>query len=236
VLAATLAIFAVQNIETVPLKFLPYTFTGNVWWIAVGAAILGFLMALLLALPGRMAEIWHDRSTTYHVEQMNEELAAANRRKAGADAARRESQQQSQQLQTQLRQLIIEREDLIADRDRLRAERNTFRHQLAMTQQGMDTAPVTAATPATNTPSEASPVDADERDEDVATEPLAYPERDDVAPDDSDTEVFAAERPAPKGRRRGFRRRATPSEDATEAGEAQGQASFPPDDPVSQSA
>src|SRR5712691_11183671 len=38
VLAVTLAIFTVQNSETVPLRFLLYAFTGSIWWIALGAA------------------------------------------------------------------------------------------------------------------------------------------------------------------------------------------------------
>ncbi len=241
ILAVALAIFAVQNAVPVPSRFLLYAFTGNVWWIAVGAALLGFLVAVLLALPGRLAEIWHDRSMTQQIEQISQELSAAHRRKAGADAARRESQQESQRLQTQLRQLVIEREGLIADRDRLRAERNKLRHQLAMAQIELDTAPVTSVTTAAEMPSWATPVPADEPDEDIATVPLSSSERieavDDEADTEADTEAAPAERPKPRGRGRNRVRRSDPAETDLQIVEAPVDDDLaPPEDPISQTA
>ncbi|HEV8189899.1 MAG TPA: LapA family protein [Ktedonobacterales bacterium] len=216
VLVVGLAIFAVQNIEPVPLRFLPYSFTGSVWGIAVGSAVLGFLVALLLALPGRLAEIWHDRSMTQQMEQAAQELSDAHRRRAGADAARRESQQQSQRLQTQLRQFVSEREELVAERDRLRAERNKLRHQLAITQFELDTAPTMAAMSTVDTPPWASPHGFDEPvedvDVDVDAEPLDDPEDVAAVPTPSATDASPAAQPKRAGGRR-KRHRPTPHED-----------------------
>jgi uncharacterized membrane protein len=248
VLVAGLTIFAVQNIETVPLRFLPYSFAGNVWGIVVGSAVLGFLVALLLALPGRLAEIWHDRSVTEQMERAAQELSDAHRRRAGADAARRESQQQSQRLQTQLRQFVSEREELVAERDRLRAERNKLRHQLAITQFELDTAPTMTAVPAVDTQAWADSLESDEPaedvDADVDVEPLADPEEVTevtAAPAQDSIDAPPAARPARAGRKR-HRPRPVPHEDIEEtdtlplADVLVTESGPPPEEPVSQSA
>ncbi len=185
VLSATLVIFAMQNIEAAPLHFLPYSFTGNIAAVIVGSAILGFVVAVLLMTPGRIAEILHDRHLTERVEQATEHVSDAQRRQASAEASRRESQQQSQRLQKQLRQLVSEREDLVAERDRLRAERNKFRHQLAITQTEL---PAVAArddiTAAKTQPWSSSKSDVNVADEDEAG---TYPEDAEATPDRFDT-------------------------------------------------
>lgn len=175
-LAATLAVFAVQNTTAVPLQFLAYHISGNIWWIAVGAAVLGFLVALLLTLPGRIAEEWRGRSINQQVEQLNQDLSAAHRRRVEADATRRQSQQQSQRLKTQLRDLLSEREDLMAERDRLHDQRNQLRRLLTTARTEPVPAAVMAALSATDLSYWDSPIESDAPREDVAMGPGSNPE------------------------------------------------------------
>src|SRR5690242_17152522 len=82
VLSVALVIFAMQNIEAASLHFLPYSFTGNIAAVIVGSAILGFVVAILLMTPGRIAEILHDRHMTERMEQATGNVSDAQRRQA----------------------------------------------------------------------------------------------------------------------------------------------------------
>jgi hypothetical protein len=61
VLFIVLAIFVVENIRTERYAFLGNTITGNVWWIVTAAALLGFVAAAALLVPGRVAVGWRSR-------------------------------------------------------------------------------------------------------------------------------------------------------------------------------
>lgn len=62
VIAVVLAIFAVENLSSVSVTFVGMSFTLPLWWVAIGGAILGFIMATLVMLPGRLATGWRARS------------------------------------------------------------------------------------------------------------------------------------------------------------------------------
>ena len=55
-----LATFALEmeNVRSGRYDVLGTTFLGSVWWIVMGSALLGFLIAALLFVPGRVASDW----------------------------------------------------------------------------------------------------------------------------------------------------------------------------------
>lgn len=82
IIIAALAIFAAQNIRLTPLHYLGMSFTGNVWWICVGSAVLGFILAFLLLAPGRVASGWRGRSLGRERTRLSDELAVVRAREA----------------------------------------------------------------------------------------------------------------------------------------------------------
>jgi uncharacterized integral membrane protein len=79
IIVVALAIFAVGNIRSASYHFAGTTFTGNVWWIAVGSALLGFLFAVLLLGPGHSVAGLRGRSLRRQHEQTAEDLMALRR-------------------------------------------------------------------------------------------------------------------------------------------------------------
>jgi uncharacterized integral membrane protein len=75
--AGALAIFAVENIRAERYRFLGMTFTGNVWWVVTGAALLGFLVAGLLLVPGRIAAAWRGRRLSRQAGRREHDLTTA---------------------------------------------------------------------------------------------------------------------------------------------------------------
>lgn len=118
VIVAALAIFAAQNLTPLPVRYLGATFTANLWWLVLGGAALGFILALVLVAPGAWLSSWR---------------------------ARRENRQMSQEVESLRRQhtqLRAERDRLQTERDGLRVERNNMRAEREYAQR-----PAPAATP-----------------------------------------------------------------------------------------
>ncbi|HEV8189898.1 MAG TPA: LapA family protein, partial [Ktedonobacterales bacterium] len=113
VLVVALVIFALQNTGPVPLHFLGYGATGSIWWIALGAAALGFVVAYLLMLPGRVAASWRSQGLSRQMQRQDQELATARQQQAEVDAERTRLQQQYEQLQAQHDRLADERGSLV---------------------------------------------------------------------------------------------------------------------------
>jgi uncharacterized integral membrane protein len=124
ILVLALAVFALQNLDGVPVHFLGYTGSGNVWWLVLAAAVLGFAVAFLLMLPGRVAASWRIQGLSRQMQRQDEELASVRQQQTDVETERSQFQQQYQQLQAQRDQLANERQNLIAERDRLAAERD----------------------------------------------------------------------------------------------------------------
>jgi hypothetical protein len=53
-----LATCALENVRSGRYDVLGTTFVGSVWWIVMGSVWLGFLIAALLFVPGRVASEW----------------------------------------------------------------------------------------------------------------------------------------------------------------------------------
>jgi uncharacterized integral membrane protein len=76
IIVAALVIFAVENARTERYTFLGVTFTGNVWWIVIGSALLGLLFAAFLFVPGRITAGLRSRTLSREHERTKQELAA----------------------------------------------------------------------------------------------------------------------------------------------------------------
>jgi uncharacterized integral membrane protein len=58
VLFMIFAIFVVENIRIERYSFLGGTFAGNVAWVVLISALLGFVLGALLFVPGRISAEW----------------------------------------------------------------------------------------------------------------------------------------------------------------------------------
>jgi uncharacterized membrane protein len=54
-----LRILVAENGQGEQFTFLGTTFQGDKGWLAAGAVALGFILAVLLLIPGRLASAWH---------------------------------------------------------------------------------------------------------------------------------------------------------------------------------
>jgi uncharacterized integral membrane protein len=105
VLVAALAVFVVENLSQVRAQFLGLAFTADLWWIVVGAALLGALCSFLLLAPGRVAAGWRNRTLVR--EQAHHELDSLRSQhtaRANWDEERATLTAENQRLQTQQEQ------------------------------------------------------------------------------------------------------------------------------------
>lgn len=107
IIIVVLAIFAVQNLQGITAHFIGMTFTPSVWWVSIGSAVLGFLLALLILAPGRIASGWRARSLTREQLRREQEMSILR--------------QEHDSLRAQHAHLQAEREGLQTERDQLRA-------------------------------------------------------------------------------------------------------------------
>ncbi|HLJ80765.1 MAG TPA: hypothetical protein VKT52_04695 [Ktedonobacterales bacterium] len=75
IIVALLVIFAVENIRFARYTFIGNTFAGNVWWTVAGSALLGFIFALLMLAPGRVAVGMRSRTLGREHGRVGQELA-----------------------------------------------------------------------------------------------------------------------------------------------------------------
>lgn len=107
IIIVVLAIFAVENIHSVTAHFFGYTFTPSLWWVAIGSAVLGFILAFLLLAPGRVASGWRARGLERNRLRAEQEMSAMR--------------QEHESLRAQHAHMQAEREGLQTERDQLRA-------------------------------------------------------------------------------------------------------------------
>jgi uncharacterized integral membrane protein len=113
VLCIVLALFVVENIRAERYTFLGNTFTGNVWWIVTGAALLGFLLAALLFVPGRISTGWRRRSLSRQADRREQDLTTVRAQQA--------------QLRAELSQVTAER-DHARDQEHAQLAAAALRH------------------------------------------------------------------------------------------------------------
>jgi hypothetical protein len=106
VVVAALAIFAVENTQVVRATFVGQGFTSTLWWLVVGGAILGFVLAAILVTPGWISAGWRGRILRRASWQRGQELETLRR--------------DHEHLQAEHERLLAEHRQALAERDRLR--------------------------------------------------------------------------------------------------------------------
>lgn len=155
VIIAALAIFAVENALAMHVSFLGRGFTANLWWLVVGAALLGFILSFLLLTPGRVAAGWRGMVLQ-------------------REGARRE--RDLSQLREQHTRLQAEHERLQADHAQLAAEHDQLQAQ--RTPVARPTAPAAPTTPSTGAAAPTAPTGAPaDQQERVQAQPPTLGER-----------------------------------------------------------
>lgn len=102
VVVIALAVFVVENLFQVRAQFLGLAFTASLWWIVVGAALLGAFCSLLLLAPGRVAAGWRNRSLVReHSHRELDSLRSQQTARASWDEERTALTAENQRLQTQ---------------------------------------------------------------------------------------------------------------------------------------
>ena len=71
------ATFALENVRSGRYDVLGTTFIGSVWWIVMGSALLGFLIAALLFIPGRVASEWRSGRLSRQAVRQEADLTTA---------------------------------------------------------------------------------------------------------------------------------------------------------------
>lgn len=150
-------LFLVQNLHTERIVFFGLTATLNFALVVAGAVAAGFLLALLLIVPGRIATAFYARSLDREVGHLERQVAQLS--------------EQRERLLDGREQLLQRYERLYADHGKVTIERERMRTQLAAA-----TAAIAAAQPMPNraagergpSPAAAAPV----------RQPLALKERD----------------------------------------------------------
>lgn len=109
-------LFLVQNLHTERLVFFGVVSTLNFAWALVGAAAFGFLLALVLIVPGRIATALYARMLDRELRQLEQRLAHLS--------------EQRERLMDGREQLLLHYERLFAKHDQVLAERERLRAQL----------------------------------------------------------------------------------------------------------
>ena len=116
-----LAIFAVDNLQRVPAHFLGNNFSLNLWWVAIGSALLSFMLAVLLLVPGRVVASWRARSLSRQYGWIEEELKALRAEHERVQAEYGAQQDEHSMLRARYTRLQAESAQLRTERDQLRA-------------------------------------------------------------------------------------------------------------------
>jgi uncharacterized integral membrane protein len=135
--AIVLAVFIVENMRTGTYSFAGNSFSMNEGLLLLLAAVLGFIIAMLLVTPARVG---HDR----HLGELRRDNTGLAHELTGLRA-------EHQRLMDEHQQLQAEHDNLTAERDGLRSERDTLRARLASVRE-------TAATDGARPASAAAPV------------------------------------------------------------------------------
>jgi uncharacterized integral membrane protein len=73
---AALGVLVVQNTQSEQFTFLGATFSGDKGGVVAGAAAVGFILAVLLLLPGRLASAWHRAHSHRQTRTLEQRLLA----------------------------------------------------------------------------------------------------------------------------------------------------------------
>ena len=84
-----LSIFVVQNSQSEQFSYLGGSLHADKGVIVAGAAVLGFLLAFLLLIPGRLASAWRGWSVGRQAQALEQRLSALREEYAGLQGSHR---------------------------------------------------------------------------------------------------------------------------------------------------
>lgn len=127
-----LAIFAIENLQRVPARFFGNGFTPTLWWISIGSAVLGFVLALLVLEPGRIAARQSARSLSREHSWAEAEVDALRAERNGLRTERDQLRIRLSAAKDELRMLHMQYDHLQAEREDMRTERDQLRSRLTV--------------------------------------------------------------------------------------------------------
>jgi uncharacterized integral membrane protein len=125
VFGVMLSMFLAQNEHTEQLAYFGLNISTNFVWVILGAAGSGFVMALLLVLPGRMVAAWRNRT-------LDREAGYLERQVALLHEEREDFLTRHEQVLEGHERMLLRYERLLAEHRRIIAERDEARAQLAI--------------------------------------------------------------------------------------------------------
>jgi hypothetical protein len=120
-----LSMFLAQNEHTEHLAYFGLNIPTNIVWVILGAAGFGFVMALLLVLPGRVVVAWHNRTLDREAGYLERQLALLHEE-------REHILTRHEQVLEGHERMLLRYERLLAEHSRIIAERDEARAQLAI--------------------------------------------------------------------------------------------------------
>jgi hypothetical protein len=122
VFGLTLGLFLAQNARVEQLAFFGLDLSTNFAWILLGAAACGFLVALLLVLPGRIGVTLHNWALVREAGHFETELALLQEQRARLLDQHEHMLAGHQRLLLNFQQLLADHSQVVAERDQARAQ------------------------------------------------------------------------------------------------------------------
>lgn len=116
----TLALFVAQNSQSEDLAFFGLSFSVRVGVVVVGAAAFGFLLALLVALPGRIAAALHRRFLDREAAQLEKRVEMLYEQREQLLAQHEVMLEEHAKMLVQYRRLLADHSQTVAERDSVR--------------------------------------------------------------------------------------------------------------------
>lgn len=120
------SLFLVQNTQAERIAFFGQEVPTNLAWIILGASAFGFLLALLLLMPGRIAASLHIWTLRREAKELDEELAWQDERREDLLAHHERLLSGHEWLLDAYRRVIGERDQVVRERDALRIQVASF--------------------------------------------------------------------------------------------------------------
>ena len=100
--AVGLGVLVTENSQSVHFMFLGTTFQGNKGWILAGAVVLGFLLAILLFIPGRLAGAQHRWTLRRQARAQEDRMRALREQHAELQGSHRSLLEEHQRVMQQV--------------------------------------------------------------------------------------------------------------------------------------
>jgi hypothetical protein len=137
VLGLMVLVFLALNHYTIQIDMVKAQYPVSVAWVMIGAALFGFVIALLLLLPGRLAAGMHIRALARDVRDLERLLADREDLLEeqedyieGREELRARLIEQHEELLERHELILARHQDLVGDHDRVTAQRDEARAQL----------------------------------------------------------------------------------------------------------